>query len=172
MKATALQGVPIDFADGKLQRYFPIFSGWIANHMENVLLHRIKSNSCPQCVLTEHLGIPSVHHDARDHTRYDYYQRENETHHTKIEHCWDTVETLCIKIGQNGFHYLPQVSPSDLHKTDMLHTVYFGLFKPIIDWIQRYLKKHARQQAFDDAWKALPPFPGFYVPKQAYREVT
>ena len=39
-------------------------------------------------------------------------------------------------------------------------------------WIEGFLKKHIRQQAFDDIWKALPPFPGFNLPKKAYREVT
>jgi len=40
------------------------------------------------------------------------------------------------------------------------------------DCIQGFLKKYAPQQAFDDPWKALPPYPGFFVPKKAYREVT
>jgi len=74
--------------------------------------------------------------------------------------------------GQNGFQGLVRVSTPDLHKPDMLHTIYLGLFKHIMDWIQGFLKKHARQQAFDDTWKALPPYPGFFVPKKAYREVT
>ena len=39
-------------------------------------------------------------------------------------------------------------------------------------WIEGFLKKHQRQQAFDDIWKALPPYPGFNLPKKAYREVT
>jgi len=41
----------------------------------------------------------------------------------------------------------------------------------MMDWIQGLLKNHVRQQACDDAWKALPPYPGFFVPKMAYREV-
>ena len=41
-----------------------------------------------------------------------------------------------------------------------------------MEWIQRFLTKHARQQAFEDAWTALPPRPGFLVPKMAYMEVT
>jgi len=82
VKAMALEGVSIDCADGKIWRCFPILSGWIADHTENVLLHG-KSNACPKCeVPTEDLGIPSVPHRARDYTRYDRYQRENETHHT------------------------------------------------------------------------------------------
>ena len=41
-----------------------------------------------------------------------------------------------------------------------------------MDWIQGFRKKHGRLQAFDDAWKTLPPYLGFFVPKNAYREVT
>jgi len=42
----------------------------------------------------------------------------------------------------------------------------------MMDWIEGFLKKHGRLQAFDDVWKALPPYPGFLVPKKAYCEVT
>jgi len=120
--------------------------------MEHVLLHGIKSNACPKCkVPTKDLGIPSVCHCARDYTTYDHYPRENETHRTEIEHCRDTLVTLGIKISQNDFHSLPQVPLPDLHKPDMLHTVYLPLFKHMMDWIQGFLKNHALQQAFDNA---------------------
>ena len=42
----------------------------------------------------------------------------------------------------------------------------------MMKWIEEFLKKHKRQQAFDDIWKALPPYPGFNLPKKDYREVT
>ena len=41
-----------------------------------------------------------------------------------------------------------------------------------MDRIQGFLKKHGRLQAFDDSWKTLPSYPGFFVHKKAYREVT
>jgi len=50
--------------------------------------------------------------------------------------------------------------------------MYLGLFKNMLDWIKAFLKKHRRLQAFDAVWKALLPYPGFLVPKKAYREVT
>jgi len=40
-----------------------------------------------------------------------------------------------------------------------------------MDWISGFLKKDARLQAFDDTWKALLPYPVFFVPNKANREV-
>jgi len=81
-------------------------------------------------------------------------------------------ETRGIDLEKKVFHGLHQVSAPGLHKPDLLHTVYLGLFKHLIDWISGFLKKHARLHAFDDTWKALPSYLGFLVPKKAYREVT
>jgi len=77
-----------------------------------------------------------------------------------------------LGIGQNILHRLDRVSASDLYKPDMLHTIYLGLFKHMMDWIEGFLKKHGRLQAFDDVWKALPPYTGFLVTKKAYLKVT
>jgi len=77
-----------------------------------------------------------------------------------------------VKIGRNVFTELYQVNPADLDKPDLLHNIYLGLFKYMMEWVEGFLKKPKRQQAFDDAWKAIPPYPRFSVPKRAYREVT
>jgi len=42
----------------------------------------------------------------------------------------------------------------------------------MMDWIEAFPKKHGRLEAFEEVWKALPPYPGFLVPKKAYREIT
>jgi len=39
-------------------------------------------------------------------------------------------------------------------------------------WVEGFLQKDKRRPAFDDAWKEIPPYPGFCLPKRAYREVT
>ena len=49
LKGAAREAASIDCADSKIGRCFPIMSGWIADHMENVTLHGIKSNTCPKC---------------------------------------------------------------------------------------------------------------------------
>jgi len=39
----------------------------------------------------------------------------------------------------------------------------------MMQWVEGFLKKHKRQQAFDDARKEIPPYPGFSVPKKPYQ---
>jgi len=77
-----------------------------------------------------------------------------------------------LGIGKNIFHGLDRVSASDLYKPDILHSIYLALFKHMMERIKAFLKKPGRLQAFDEVCKALPPYPGFLVPKKAYREVT
>jgi len=76
--------------------------------MENVTVHRIKSNACPKYKpLLEELGSRVSHHCARDYVRYTGYEHKNlsldpamlnnaaQAHYTN--------ETHGIKKGQNGF---------------------------------------------------------------------
>jgi len=168
LQNAALQGVNIDYADGKVRRCFPILSAWIADHMENVALDGIKSNVCPKYeVLPGELGTDTNNLRARDYARYERCERESPSDDSRTR-----FETLGIDLEKNVFHRLHRVSVPGLHKPDLLHTVYLGLFKHLMDWISGFLKKHARLQAFDTTWNALPPYPGFFVHKKAYREVT
>jgi len=67
-------------------------------------------------------------------------------------------QRLGVKIGNNLFIGLDRVSPADLHKPDLLHNIYLGLFKHMMEWEEGFLKKHKRQQSFDDTWKEIPPY--------------
>jgi len=71
-----------------------------------------------------------------------------------------------VKIERNVFSGLYRVNPADLHKPDLLHNIYLGLFKHMMKWVEGFLKKHKWQQAFDEVWKALPPYPGFMYQKR------
>ena len=168
LQNAALEGVNIDSADRKVRRCFPLLFTWIADHMENVALHGIKSNVCPKCeVLPGELGTNANSHRARDYARYERCERESDSDDSRT-----IFETLRIDLEKNVLQGLYRVSAPGLHKPDLLHTVYLRLFKHLMDWISGFLKKHAWLQAFDDTLKALPPYPGFFVPKKAYRVVT
>jgi len=118
-------------------------------------------------VLQGEIGTDANSHRARDYTRYERCERES----ASDDSC-TIFETLGIDLGKNVFPWLHRVLAPGLHKPDLLHTLYLGLFKHLMDWISGFLKKHAQLQVFDDTWEALLPYPGFFVPKKAYREVT
>jgi len=139
--------------------------------MENVALHALKTNACPKCeVPTNESGTNTRSYRARVYARYQRYKPANQTFGLET----DDDHVMNLGIGQNIFPRLDRVSASDLYKPDILHIIYLELFKHMMDWIQAFLKKHGRLQAFDEVWKTLPPYPpsGFLFPKKAYREVT
>ena len=82
-------------------------SGWIADHIENISLHGIKSNACPKYeVPPEELESGANDHRPRDYARYERYEYENpalnsETH--DAAHAHYTNATHGIKRGQNVF---------------------------------------------------------------------
>ena len=110
LQHVALKGVNIDCADRKVQRCFPIVSGWIADHMENVALHRGKSNTCPKCAvpLEELRTDAKYQYPARDYARYEHGEREDgrQSPGSESEAAEGTSNTLRIKMGPGVFHGL------------------------------------------------------------------
>ena len=161
----------MDCVDGKTGLCFPILSAWIADHAEHAALDGIGSKSCPKC------EDPSVElggnwrkiYQSLDCTLYWEKAREQDSEEAGIAEYFQQVG---VKIGRNVFTELYRVNPVDLHKPDHLHNIYLGLFKRMIGWVEGFLKKHKWQEAFDDSWKEIPPYPRFPVPNKAYCEVT
>jgi len=169
LQDVAHAGIAIDSTDGQVRQCFLILSAWIVDHMENVALHGLKTNACPECqVPTYELGTNAKNYRSRDYARYQRYKPENANSGSESDN--DHVMSDNLGIGQNIVHRPHRVSASDLYKPDMLNTIYLGLFKHIMDWIEGFLKKPGQLQAFDDIWKTLPPYPGFLVPKKSYSE--
>jgi len=78
LQHAALDGVPIHCDDGKVRRCLPILSAWVADYMENVTLHGLKSNACPTCeVPAGELGTNMKNYQARDYAKYERYGYEN-----------------------------------------------------------------------------------------------
>ena len=161
----------MDCADVKTFLCFPILSAWIADHAEHAALHGIGSQSCPKCeVPSKELGgnLRKLY-QSRDYTLYWEKAREQESGEAGLA---EYFQKLAVKIGRNVFTELYRVNRANIHKLDPLQNIYLCLFKHMMEWVEGFLKKHKWQQAFDDAWKEIPPHPGFSVPKKAYRKVT
>jgi hypothetical protein len=170
-------GVTLDCADGQRRHCFPILCAWIADHMEHVLLQNLKNNACPQCeVPLKRLGDPPrepgevTPYSSRNHRRYQQLAKEYQD--TGNEKLVEKLAEKGVKSLINAFWILPRIDPSQLPKPDLLHTVYLGILKHLMEWVQDFLKKHDRLNSFDEVWSAMGSYPGFTVPKKAYREVS
>jgi len=109
--------------------------------MENVALHELNTNACLKCeVPTHELGTNARSHRTRDYARNQRYNPENQNSGSESDH--DHIMCDNLGIGQNIFDHLHRASASHLYKPDILHTIYLGLFKPMMIWIEGFLKKH------------------------------
>jgi len=166
LQPVAQEGTVMDCADGKTRLGFPILSAGIEDHADHAALQGIGSKSCPKCEVPckELGGNPRRIYETHDYMRY----REKGLWHEPAEAAGiaQYFQRLGVKIGNNVFIGLDRVSPTNLHKPDLLHNIYLVLFKHMMEWVEGCLKKHKQQQAFDDPWKEIPPYPGFSVPKK------
>ena len=84
----------------------------------------------------------------------------------------ENFQQVGVTIGNNLFARLDLLNPADLHKPDLVHNIYLGLFKDMLEWVEGFPKKDKRRQVFDDAGKQIRSHPGLSVPKKADRDVT
>ena len=171
LQPVAQGGTTIDCANGKTCLCLSIFSAWIADHAKHADLQGIGSKSCPkyEVPFEELIGDRRRIYNTHDYMRH----REQALRHEPAEASGmaEYFQRLGVKIGNNVFIGLDQVSPADLHKPNLLHNIYLGLFKDMMEWVEEFLKKYKQQQAFDDAWKEIPPYPRYSIPKKAYGDI-
>ena len=103
LQDAALEGILIDYADGRVRNCIPILAAWIGNHMENVALHGVKSNACPRCEISpDMLGSHMQNgYPTRDYARYDrleqeIWDRSGESHARDV---LTTFDAPGVKIG-------------------------------------------------------------------------
>ena len=155
----------MDCADSKTRLCFPILSARIAEHAEHAALQGIGSKSCPKCeVLCEELGGDR----RRMYETCDYMlYREKALRPEPAEPAGiaDYFQRLGVKIGNNVFTGLDHVSPADLHKLDLLHNIYLGLFKHVMEWVEGFLKKDNGSRC-----STMPGKKFLLTPDSAYRK--
>ena len=131
----------MDCADGKTCLCFTILWAWIADHAKHVALHEIGSKSCPKCEIpSKELGANLRRiYEARDYALYweKAHWLGQESGEAGIAEYFQQVG---MKIGCNVLAELYGVNPVDLHKPDLLHNIYLGLFKHMMEWVEEFLK--------------------------------
>ncbi|KAF8542359.1 hypothetical protein BDD12DRAFT_729202 [Trichophaea hybrida] len=169
-------------SDGKMRRCWPILASWLADHMEHANLMGVKYNSCPKCqVPNDKLGSLLLPPDLESHRRKSavFQQKYREHQDAKRADDRQTLKTVEDWFDSTSarpvpciFWDLPHVEAYDLHRPDILHNIYIGMFDHLMTWIEGFLQRHGKATVFDQIWSNIPPYPDFYHPGKAYRQVT
>jgi hypothetical protein len=135
------EGELIACSDGYKHLCFPVLSGWIADQLEHANLQNISTSSCPRCEVEFHNLGSTRRSPMRNHENYRErikLFRENPGNLRPVEH----LVARLVKPIFNAFWGMPRINPYDFNKLDILHNIYLGMLKHMMEWVQAFLKKH------------------------------
>lgn len=167
LRSWTKNGVILDCADGFRRLSHPIVCGWMGDHPEKMNLLGLKTNLCSDCEVThKQLGIYPNSAPRRDPERY-----KNQI----AEHGGLNKSNLTNLVGMvtipKAIWSLRYVNANEIFKPDLLHEMYIGMLRHVLDWVIAFLKKHKRIGVFNTAWEHVPPYPNFRNPKKSYEAV-
>ena len=149
-------------------------AAWITDHIEYVILLGLKTISCPRYeVPFNKLGDNILQVLTRDYTAYEEIKNDVEFG-TEVEklHVHQQLRAVGVNGDQIALCNLYGVRPEALHKPDLLHGIYKGVFESTMQWLMKFLQKYKRVESFDEVWCSLPSYPGFSLFYRSYMQIT
>ncbi|KAF8415753.1 hypothetical protein BGX38DRAFT_1110016 [Terfezia claveryi] len=64
------------------------------------------------------------------------------------------------------------IIPPLIVRGDILHNILLGVLKYLMEWIEGFLWKYKRLEAFDKIWENIPPYSGYRQPQKRYWQIT
>jgi hypothetical protein len=64
------------------------------------------------------------------------------------------------------------ISPTTIIVPNILHNIYSGMLKHLMDWVMSFLEQHSTMDKFSQLWAMMPPYPGFARFNKPYSQVT
>lgn len=162
-------GVPMTSADGKTRSVHPILACYVADYPEQCLVTTAKSTTCPKCYTSkDDLGHRSKGKRRTTKGTLDSIdtalRHKKKTFHTV---CQEEEHLLCGHVQRPFWSDLPYC---DIHLAitpDVLHQLYGGMLKYIIDWCQKIVGK----AELDERLKRFPPAHGYRLFKKGFSQL-
>jgi len=163
--------------DGRMRLCFPIVCGWVADYAENVTLHSIRNHWCPVCEAPKasHGDPKSSSYLRRNYT--EYFEQltvatDDDAPTSDREAAQEYLQARGVRLSEGVFWSMPCVSSSTLITPDVLHTIYLGLLKHLMEWIVAFLEHHKLMPRFNELWRLVPAYPGFVQFNKPYTAVS
>lgn len=146
------KGVVLVSSDRLARRCFLIYSVFVGDYPEQVLVMLVKTGKCPRCdVPREGIGSLSSIREKRDASKIKRALRKVKDGPAKFK---EACESAGIKPVQNPFWLsLPHLNIYNSITPNILHQLYQGVFKHVLSWICKALGK----EEIDARCQQLPP---------------
>jgi len=167
LDAASQHGVDLLCPDGFTRRCYPKICTWVADYFENVFLHSIAYSRCPKCEAPESIyGVDKPQGGsgtARDPATYAEMMNEYLNGGGTPEENASVLEELKtrgVRPAEGVFWGLRCVDQMSLVVPDLLHTVYLGVLKHLMEWLVKWLNTEKLMATFDDFWCRVPAYHG------------
>jgi hypothetical protein len=105
-----------------------------------------------------------------EYRKYQNAKTASDHQALKITEVW--IESVSVRPVPCIFWDLPHVEAYDLHRPDILHNTYIGMFDHLMTWIEGFLQRPGKAAVFDEIWASIPPYYYFYHCGKAYRQIS
>ncbi|KII92122.1 hypothetical protein PLICRDRAFT_103181 [Plicaturopsis crispa FD-325 SS-3] len=150
LKIPGQSGIPMSSGDGVVRRVHPIFAAFVGDYPEQVLVTGVKNGDCPKCEIARpDRGDGDAEFEFRDLERVlDALQQFDD----------DNFENICKEAGVKPLFHpfwedLPYVDIYRSITPDVLHQLYQGVIKHLIEWVT----KAVGPDEVDARCQRLPP---------------
>ena len=176
----AERGIIVECADGAERHCFPIVCGWLADMVEKTKILGLMSHACHSCETPEALygQYPpnGVRPPPRDHRSYQkaaqVLDNMDAVPRAKALEAQKRLNAARIRHTPIAlWDFNPMTPLSSLFKPDILHTLYLGMMKSLMEWVIGFLKKYGLLDAFDLAFRNTPRYPEYYPLRRKYTAV-
>ncbi|KAI0764439.1 hypothetical protein BC629DRAFT_1583834 [Irpex lacteus] len=152
LRDAGLNGLHMSSGDGVVRRVHPIFAAHVGDYMENIAVVGCKMGECPRCTVPfDELGDFDLDYPLRDISKVLDALATYETNPNDFARA-------CREVGVKSLPhpYWEDLPFADIYMAippDILHQLYQGLIKHLVNWI----KKTFDHDELDARCRSLPP---------------
>jgi len=161
-------------ADGQMWQCYPVICAWMADYLKNILLHSNKQPHCPVCEAPKSSfgDRNSSSWQLRGYGLY-FHKIILTTQGEETERCEGRQyqEDRAVGTSEGVFWTMKCISPTTIIVPDILHTIYLGMLKYLMEWVPSFLEQQSRIDKFNQLWALMPPYLGFTRFNKPYSQV-
>jgi hypothetical protein len=164
-------------SDGYTRLCFPVICAWTADYSENINLHSIQSGHCHVCEAPKASFGSAASSPAPRRNFADYFLKLITATNTDVarstrDAARQYLDDRGVRQTEGVFWALKSLDWVSLLVPDVLHTIYLGILKHLMDWVIPFLEHHNRMDRFNRIWHQMSPYPGFTPFTKPYTAIT